>query len=366
LFAKSLRNLLAIDTGFRAEHVITAGIMLSSQSESDPARLTQAFDRLSESMRAIPGVQNVGFVNRLPMNAGETWDFEIAGRPPSAPGQRPSGSIRQIGGDYFKALGIALRRGRIFTDGDRAGSPRVVIVNDAFVRVFFPNVDPIGQGIVRGRDTLRIVGVVRDVAIGKVEDPVPPTWYVPLAQNPREFMRIAIRTTRDDSEIFSQLSNALGAIDANAAVVEPVAMEDLVNRSSSVFARRFPLILIGAFAGMALLLALVGIYGVVSYAVSQQRRELGIRMALGADARGVVAIFLKRSTMVAAIGAGVGIVAALASARLAAGMFYGVAPSDPLTYLGAAVLLGAAALAATLVPALRATRVDLAVTLRAE
>jgi predicted permease len=366
LFAKSLRNLLAIDTGFRAEHVTTAGIMLSAQSGDDPIRATQAFDRLSAAMRSVPGIENVGFVNRLPMNAGETWDFEIAGRRPSAPGQRPSGSIRQVGGDYFKTLGISLQRGRVFTDGDRAGSPTVVIVNDAFVRAFFPSVDPIGQGIIRGSDTLRVVGVVRDVAIGKVEDPVPPTWYVPLAQHPRGFMRIAIRTTRDDGDVFSQLSNALSAIDPNAAVVEPVTMEDLVNRSSSVFARRFPLILIGAFAGMALTLALVGIYGVVSYAVGQQRRELGIRMALGADPRGVVSIFLKRSAVIAALGAAVGTGAALVSARLVSEMFYGVAPSDPLTYVSASLVLGAAALAATLIPAIRASRVDPAVTLRAE
>jgi ABC-type antimicrobial peptide transport system permease subunit len=179
-------------------------------------------------------------------------------------------------------------------------------------------------------------------------------------------MRVAMRTTRDDSDVFAQLSNLLGTIDPNAAVVEPVTMEALVNRSSSVFARKFPFILIGSFAVMALVLALVGIYGVVSYGVSQQRRELGIRMALGADARGVVSLFLKRSASMAGLGAIAGIAAAVVSARLVAGMLYGVAPGDPMTYVGAAVLLGAASLSATLIPALRAARVDPTTTLRAE
>jgi predicted permease len=300
------------------------------------------------------------------MNSGETWDFEIVGRPRSTPGQAPSGSIRKVGGEYFKTLGITLRRGRLFREGDRVGAPRVVIVNDAFVRAYFAGVDPIGQGIIRHGDTLGVIGVVRDVAIGRVEDAVPPTWYVPVAQESAGFMRVAVRTTRDDSEFFPQLSTALGAIDPNAAVVEPVSMADLVNRSSSVFARRFPVMLIGAFAAMALVLALVGIYGVVSYSVGQQRRELGIRMALGADARGIIGLFLRRTAATAMVGAVAGIVAAIVSARFVAGLLYGVAPSDPVTYVGASLLLGAASLVATLIPAMRAARVDPAITLRSE
>jgi putative ABC transport system permease protein len=366
LFAKSLSNLLSIDAGFRADHVVTAGVLLSRQVGDDPARSLQAFDRLNAALRALPGIETVGFVSRLPMNAGETRDFEIVGRPAAPAGQTPTGTIRRIGGEYFKTLGIALRRGRLFTDGDDAHAPRVIIINEAFASTYFPGVDPIGQGIIRRKDTLRVVGVVRDVAIGKLEDPVPPTWYIPMAQDPPDFMRVAVRTGRDDPEIFAQLKNALGGIDPNAAVVEPVTMEALVNRSPSVFARRFPLVLIGSFAVMALVLALVGIYGVVSYAVGQQRRELGIRMALGADARGVVGLFLRRSAWMALIGAGAGIAAAVVSARLVAGMLYGVGPTDPVTYVGAAVLLGTASLAATLIPALRAARVDPVFALRAE
>lgn len=366
LFAKSLRNLLSVDTGFRAEHIATAGVLLSPMVASDPIRSTQAFNRLLTGVRGMPGVESVGLVSRLPLNAGETWDFEIAGRPHSLPGQTPTGSIRKIGGDYFNALGIALRRGRTFNAGDDGNAPQVVIVNDAFVRAYFPGVDPIGQAIIRRTDTLRIVGVVHDVTIGKIEDPVPPTWYVPIAQESAGFMRVAIRTTRESSELFAQLSTMLGAIDPNAALVEPASMDDLVNRSTSVFARRFPLILLGAFAAMALVLALVGIYGVVSYSVGQQRRELGIRMALGADARGVIGLFLRRSAVIAVIGSVAGIGAAVVSGRLIAGMLYGVAPSDPLTYVGASVLLGAASLAATLIPAMRATRVDPALALRTD
>jgi len=254
----------------------------------------------------------------------------------------------------------------LFTDGDRAGAPLSVIVNEALVRQYFAGMNPLGQLILRGRDSLRVVGVVRDVPIGKLEDKVPPTWYVPMAQAPQGFMRIAIRADRSDPNVLRQLSGALESIDPNAAVVDPVTMSDLLTRSPSVFTRRFPLLLIGTFAVTALVLALVGIYGVVSYSVGQQRRELGIRLALGADARSVIALFLRRSAWMAALGAAVGIAAAVLAGRFISGMLYGVEASDPVTYTGTALLLSVAALAATLVPALRAARVDPTITLRAE
>jgi putative ABC transport system permease protein len=366
LFARSLGKLLSIDLGFRGTHVTTAGVLLSTSRADDGSRSVQVFDRLVASVRAIPGVESVGLVSRLPLNGGETWSFAIAGRPPAEPGHEPTGSIRWTGGDYFQTMGIAVKRGRAFSAADGADAPKVVIINDAFVRRYFPSADPIGQHIVRRSDSLTVVGVVDDVPIARLEDKTVPTWYVPMAQASQGFMRIAIRAARPNADLLRGLSVALGRIDPRAAVVDPATMDDLLTRSSSVFTRRFPLLLVGVFAATALVLALIGIYGVVSYSVGQRRRELGIRLALGAEPRSVIALFLRHAARMAAVGTTVGVVGALLATRFVAGMLYGVEPSDPATYLATAGLLSVAALSATFIPALRATRVDPTITLRAE
>ena len=366
LFARSLSKLLSMELGFRTAHITTAGVLLSSGVRANPAGSTQAFERLAESMRALPGVERVGLVSRLPMNGGESWTFTIAGRPPVEPINTPSGSIRWVAGEYFQTLDIALKRGRFFGIADDASAPKVVIINEALARAYFPNADPLGQRIVRNNDSLTIVGIVRDVPIARIEDAIPPTWYVPLPQAPQVFMRIAIRGTRPNSELLRELSMTLGAIDANAAVVDPATMDNLLTRSSSIFTRRFPLLLVGVFAATALVLALIGIYGVVSYTVGQRQRELGIRLALGANPQSVVALFLRRSAWMASLGTAIGVAGALLSTRFVAGLLYGVQSSDPVTYVVVAALLSSAAIAATLIPAVRATRVDPTIALRAE
>jgi len=365
LFGRSLAKLLSLELGFRATHVTTAGVLLSSGTAADPARATQAFTRLVASARSLPGVESVGLVSRLPLNGGETWDFTIGGRPPVDPGKSPTGSIRWVGGDYFQTLGIALKSGRLFDASDDARAPKVVIINEALARRYFPGVNPLGQVITRVADSLRIV-VVGNVPIARLEDTSVPVWYVPMPQAPQGFMRIAVRGTRPNADLFRELSAALSAIDPSAALVDPATMDDLLTRSPSVFSRRFPLLLVGVFAATALVLALVGIYGVVSYSVGQRRRELGIRLALGADPRNVIGLFLSHSAWMAGLGTAIGVGAALIGTRFVSGMLYGVAPSDPATYVAVAALLSVAALSATFIPALRATRVDPTITLRSE
>ena len=366
LLARSLAKLFAIDLGFRTANVVTAGVLLSNAVAADRPRSTQAFERLTSAVQALPGVENVGLVSRLPLNGGETWTFEIGGRPPADPGKGPEGSIRWVSPRYFRTLGISLRSGRLFGTEDDAGAPKVVVINEALARMYFPGVNPVGQRIIRHSDSLTVVGVVADVPIAKLEDKVPPTWYVPLAQAPQGFMRIAIRGTVARADVMRGVSSALAAIDPNAAVVDPATMDELLTRSASIFTRRFPLLLVGVFAGTALVLALIGIYGVVSYSVGQRRRELGIRVALGAAPRSVIALFLRHAASMAGLGTALGIGGALLAARFARGLLYGVAASDPATYVGVAVLLTVAAMCATLVPALSATRVDPTITLRAE
>ena len=271
-----------------------------------------------------------------------------------------------MGGDYFETLGIPLKRGRLFAASDDWRAPRVVIINESLAAQYFPGIDPLGQLILRSGDSLRVVGVVGNVPVAKLEDRSIATWYVPLAQMRHGFMRIAVRGTRPSGDLIREVSTALAAIDPGGAVLDPSTMDDLITRSPSVFTRRFPLLLGGLFAVTALVLALVGIYGVVSYSVGQRQRELGIRLALGADPRNVIALFLRHSARLAALGTVVGVGGALLATRFVAGMLYGVQTSDPVTYVVVAAMLSAAALAATFVPALRATRVDPTITLRSE
>jgi predicted permease len=367
LFGRSLANLLSLELGIRPARVTTAGLLLSRSSAVDSVRFLQSFDRLMASARALPGVETVGLVSRLPLNGGETWDFGILGRPPAEPGKSPTGSIRWVGGNYFETLGIALKRGRLFAAGDDARAPHVVIISEALATQYFPGMNPLGQVILRYPDSLRIVGVVADVPIARLEDRSIATWYVPLAQVPPPgFMRIVVRGTRPSGDLIRELSTALAAIDPNAVLVDPVTMDDLLTRSPSVFTRRFPLLLGGMFAVTALVLALIGIYGVVSYSVGQRQRELGIRLALGADPRNVIALFLRHSARVAAAGTILGVSVALLATRFVSSMLYGIGSSDPVTYVAVSALLAAAALAATLVPAMRAARVDPTITLRVE
>lgn len=256
--------------------------------------------------------------------------------------------------------------GRAFGRGDDAAAPKVAIVNRAFARAYFDRVDGVGQSLIDGRDTARIVGVVADVPIGKLEDKVPPTLYVPFAQDGDIFMRMVIRTTRDEPEIGAQLQALVHRLEPNAAIVQLTSMDALVTDSDSVFLRRFPLLLVGSFAATALTLAIIGIYGVVSYSVAQRTREMGIRMALGADPRNLVALVVLEGGRMAVLGIAVGVIAAILLARLVAGLLYGVASSDPATYVAVSFLLALVAIAATIVPARRATLVDPALALRAD
>jgi predicted permease len=364
LFGKSLDRLLSVHLGFRPDHVAMAGILFSPALA--PATQIARFDRLASIIAAQPGVEQVGMITRLPLEPGEGREFEIAGHPAAEPGHLPSANYRAVHGDYFGALGISLERGRVFQRSDDAGAPRVVVINHTLAQRYFSGADPIGAMLVRGRETARIVGVVGDVVISNVDAPVPPTFYAPFAQDPGPFLRVVVRTTRDNAATVGELRAAMGSIDPGAALVDPATMDEVLARSQSVFLRRFPLLLAGAFAATTLALAVIGIYGVVSYSVGQRRRELGIRMALGAESRRVMALVMRHAAWMAGTGTMLGIIAALFAARLLGGLLYGVRPTDPTTYASVALLLALVAVGAALLPARRATRVDPAITLRAE
>ena len=238
-------------------------------------------------------------------------------------------------------------------------------MNKAFAEAYFSDGNAVGHTVVMG-DSIRIVGQVGDVPIGNVDEHIPPTMYVPFSQDPETYMNMAIRSRRDVGDLSRELNRVVEQMAPGAGVIHPVAMDQLITESASVFMRRFPLLLIGAFAAATLVLALVGVYGVVSYSVTQRTRELGIRVALGAQTRSLVLLVVRHGAWMALAGVTIGIAAALVLGRFVAGMLYGVGARDPATLAFVGLILGAAAVAATIVPARRATKVDPAVALQSE
>jgi predicted permease len=367
LFGRSLSKLLSLELGFRPQHVTTAGVLLPSSTYGDRTSKNLAFARIEAAVRSLPGVTDVGLTSKLPLDFGNSTGFEIAGRAPSPPGQSPSASYRDVAGNYFKTLDVRVLSGRVFDARDAATAPEVAVVNRAFAAAYFDGKDPVGSSLLFGpKDTIRIVGLVGDVPIGNIGDKIPPTLYIPLAQSSETFMALVIRGEADAAQLGRAIAKTVSEQAPGAAVVNAGPMDRLISQSTSVFMRRFPLLLIGVFAATALVLAIVGIYGVVSYSVAQRSREMGIRMALGAQPHNLVGMIVREGGWLAGVGVAIGIVATLISSRLVTNLLYGVAPNDPTTYIAVSALLTTIALAAMVVPARRASRVDPSVTLRGE
>ena len=367
LFGRSLVKLLAVQLGFTTEHVITAGVLLPGASYAAGPSRVDFFNRLVPALSALPGVQSAGIVSKLPLDWGNSVGFDIVGRPPALPGEEPTASYREADQGYFATLRIPVVDGRVFRAGDDAGAQAVGVVNRGFANAYFAGASPVGQSIVCcGTDTVRIVGMVGDVPIGNLEDKIPPTLYVPFAQSAEIFMEVALRTTGDPTAAGGAIQRVVSSVDPHVAVAPAVTMDRLLTQSTSIFMRRFPLLLVGVFALTTLALSLVGIYGVVSYAVANRTRELGIRLALGAPPSRVGGLVVRHGAWMAVSGVVIGVGAASLLGRLVSGMLYGVSPHDPVSLECAALLLGGCAVAATLLPARRASRVDPATALRAE
>jgi predicted permease len=367
LFARSLSELVALDPGFRAERVQTAFVPLPRVAYATRESRVAFFARLEERLRALPGVESVGLTTKLPLDPGNSGSYLVVGAPQPAPGREPNASFRSVTRDYFRTLGIPLVRGATFPERADTTTALVVVVSEALAREQFGTTDVVGRqlDIHRGRPAT-IVGVAGDVVIGRLEDGAPPTYYVPFAQVPDVSMRVALRTRGEVAGLDAAVRRVVRELDPEVALYQVYPMESLVRQSESVFLRRFPLLLVGVFASAALLLAVVGTYGVVSYAVAQRVRELGIRLALGASARSVVGLVVRHVAVIAAVGIGVGMALALVLSRYAASLLYGVRATDPATYAGVALVLGVVAAAAAAVPARRASRVDPALTLRGD
>jgi putative ABC transport system permease protein len=369
LLVRSFVSLLRVERGFDPRNVLTVTVQAWGYYPT-PDRRAAFVREATERLAALPGVQAAGMTSSLPLAepiGQHEAAFEIEGRPIASPDQVQSVDAAGVTSGYFLALRIPLRRGRHFSTADVATAPAVAIVNEAFVRRHWPNESPLEKRIkvTVGPSVLRtVVGVVADVRHGGLHEAPQPMVYVPHAQWGTGANAFVIRTRGDPLAALAQVRNEFRSINPAMPLASTTTLESLLD--DSLRERRFHLALLGAFAAVALLLAALGVYGVMSHATTERTHEIGVRMALGARGTDVLGMVMRQGASLAVAGALGGMVGAVAVTRLLRGMLFGVTPLDPAAYVGAgALLLGAAALACYL-PARRAARLDPVRALRAE
>jgi putative ABC transport system permease protein len=369
LLINSFWRLLHTDAGFDPKGVLALDIPLSRTRYTKPEQRSAAFQQLLEQMKTVPGVRDVSVVSNVPLTDLDIQlSFNIEGHPPYKPGDPSVADYTVVGSDYFRTMNIAVLRGRVFTDQDTTKTQPVVIVSKAFTKRYFPNEDAIGKRVIfdEPQKTPReIVGVVDDVRRKGLDVDVNPEMYVSYIQNPERRMNLVLRTeARDASQITPAARAQVKAFDPNQIIWRAQTLEQLLG--TSVAPRKFNMLLLGIFAGVALLLAAVGLYGVMSYSVSWRTQEIGIRMALGANRADVLKLVVRQGMMMTLIGLVLGLAGAFALSRVLTGMLYGVSATDPLTFTGVSIVLLVVALLACLIPARRATHVDPIIALRTE
>ena len=372
LMLQAYQRVQKTDPGFRVDHVLTFSVALPQATYGDddhPEKTLAFWDRLRGQLKALPGVEASGLVSCAPLGCHWGMFVQVEGAPPPAPGQtNPVVLFRPATPDYFRAMGIRLKSGRFFNDEDGRNGSRAIIVNETFVRTFWPGVsDPVGRRVKgSGKDSLwnTVVGYVQDVKHYGLERPMRPGVYVPLVQVPSRTMTVAIRTTGDPAAMAGAARGVIREMDPDLALYRVETMEQALRKSLAQ--RSLYSWLLGVFAGIALALALGGTYGVTSYLVSQRTREIGIRVALGARRQDIIAAIMRGSLVVVAAGVVIGTLASLVAARGLADRLFGVSPHDPRVLTGAIVVLVATALLANWLPARRAARIDPMRFLRAE
>ncbi len=377
LLLKSLHALLVQDPGFNLHNVLTFSVNLpdsSYPSDKTPPYYSAAavrFDHeFTQRLRSLPGVLDVGQTSGIPASGGSgTIRFVVEGRP-TATGQEDECQIITVSTGYFSSLKIPLADGRFFNARDVQGAPDVVVVSRAFAKAYFPGENPVGKRIrftySAQNPFLQIVGVAADTASIDLAAPPPPIIYTPNDQGPSTYLSFMVRTGGEPDAFVGAARAALQEMDPQLPLIQPQSLEQIANQSPSVFLRRYPSYLIGSLAALALALAVVGLYGLISHMVLQRTREIGIRVALGAQRRDILKMVLRQGIRATVAGVAIGVVAGLALTRLLRSLLYGVTPGDWLTFLSVAVLLLVVALAACSIPARRATRVDPIVALRYE
>jgi len=349
--------------------VTSMAVSLPQAKYGDGAHQTAFFSQLTDRIRSMPGVSEVGAISLVPLvPQGAATRFTIVGRPAPKPGEWTSADIRIVERGYFAAMRIRLARGRTFTAADRADAAPVVVVNEAMARQYWPGDDPLGARLqVNWADPTahpEIVGVVGDVRTSALDAEIHPMIYYVEAQAPTGELTLVVRHSGDAAALVSAVRGAVRDLDRDVPLTDVASMATRLTRSMAD--RRYPMLLLSGFALLAVLLAAVGLYGLLSYVVSRRSQEIGVRMALGAGRRAVLRMVLGDGVRLTFVGIAIGAAGGVLAARALGRLLYGIGPTDPVTFVAVAVLLVAVALLASYVPAARATRVDPVVALRTE
>ena len=371
LLIRSFGRLVDVDPGFKPDHLLTFNVTLPPAKYPNDTVRFGVLQRLTAAIAAAPGVVGAGGTSNIPFGGNwSTASFNVEGYQVPANAPMPWGDMRTVTASYLPTMGVPLIAGRQFTDADRDGAPAVCIVDQEMVRRFWPNSDPIGKRITFNNLTdssiqwIQVVGVVGHMAHEGLDAQKRVQVYFSLAQNVRPFLGFTVRTAGDPLSAVGAVRAAMQSVDPDLPLAGIETMDHLIEQSMG--GRRFAMLLLGAFAVLAMILASIGLYGVMSYTVTQRARELGVRVALGASTGEVVGLVLGQGVRLTLVGIGVGLLAALLLTRVMRGMVFGVSTTDPMTFVAIPMLLVGVALVATYLPARRATAVDPVEALRTE
>jgi putative ABC transport system permease protein len=384
LMIRTFAALEAVDPGFNPHNLISMIVSVAGSKEADAGRRELFYRQLIERVRSLPEVQAAGAINHLPL-AGDLWGwhFAIAGRPKPRPGEKPGAVYRMVTPGYFTAMRLPIVRGRDITDSDNATAPGVIIINEQAARQHWPGEDPLGKRVSFDDETtnpktwLTIVGIAKDAKQDSWTDKATPEAYLAAFQNHdylgdsgteaskhMDYITLVVRTAGDPAAVTSAMKEAAWSFDRNLAISQVVTMDGVVSEANAQ--PRFEMMLLSIFAAVALVLAAVGIYGVISYAASRRTHEIGVRLSLGATRGDVLLLVVRQGVWLALAGAIAGLAGALLLSRLMAGLLYGVQPTDPVTFAGVAVGLGMVAMLACYIPARRAMHINPMAALRYE
>ena len=369
LLGKSFYRLLHVELGFNPDHLATLQVATPVATYKTNEQQVALARRVVSRLATLPGVKSVALTTLMPVSFNGNTDWiRFVGR--AYHGEHNEVNERDVSSDYFATLQAKLLRGRFFSDAEDASKPRVAIINQALAKQYFPGEDPIGKKF--GDDGLtpnsirEIIGVVDDIKEGPLDSQIWPAEYLPINQSPDTFVSVVVRTSQDEKSVLPILSAAVREIDPNLGILNETTMNERIDESQTAYLHRSSAWLVGGFAGLALLLGMIGLYGVIAYSVSQRTREIGVRMALGAQSRSVHQLILKEAGRLIAIGISVGLICAVISATLMRGLLFGVDSWDLPTLVAVAATLGLCALCAAYVPARRAASLDPMEVLRAE